>query len=335
MKTWLIPLLILLILIIIGAVVYIYGIPYVRNWQAQRSTASVPETEIPIEEEGLGEIPDSTEMEPEGEILLDEDGELVPTTGEATITEETGLETESPLEEDLGEVEPEDLTGAVGTRGIDEEPRRETRPSEGQASTRPGTQKTQPSETTVAESATEETPTSSSTTSVVTSETASTPTPGPAPGDYSVRTLEPVFKSQLTVVRKAMNALGVQLQEQKTGQQRLQAYRVAVGYFRTKAEADSWAQYNFRPRGIDYYVYPVQGMYSIQVGVYAKEQNVEPAMRELYRKYQGGRLPVRREITAITKPAYHLSLSHVTESLAKKVWNELIRLGIQAEIVRT
>jgi hypothetical protein len=122
------------------------------------------------------------------------------------------------------------------------------------------------------------------------------------------------------------------LQEQKAEQQQLQAYRIAVGYFQTKAEAESWAQYNFRPRGISYYVYPAQGMFSIQLGVYAQQQNVDAAMQEFYRKYQGGRLPIRTEMATIAKQAYHLSLDQITKSLAEKVWEKLTRLGIQAEI---
>jgi hypothetical protein len=129
-----------------------------------------------------------------------------------------------------------------------------------------------------------------------------------------------------------MNGLGVKLKEQKTGQQHTQAYRVAVGYFRTKAEAESWAQYNFKPRGVAYYVYPAQNMYSIQVGVYSHPQNVEMAMRQLYQKFPGWRLPIRREVTTITKATYNLSISRISRSLADKIWRELSRLGVQAEI---
>lgn len=160
-----------------------------------------------------------------------------------------------------------------------------------------------------------------------------TPTPTPAAGNYSVRTLVPVLGSQLPTIRKAMQRFGVSLQEQKTGQQqRVQAYRVAIGYFRTKSDATSWARTYFKPKGIEYFVYPVQGMHSIQVGVYTQQQNVDRKMRELYSKFPGWRLPTRVETTSFTRSTYNLSISKITETLARKIQDALVGMGIQAEL---
>ncbi len=312
--------------LLVIATIGIGGVYYWKKLQASKTSQVKTETEVQLR--GLEEISETPGIEPEADIFPGETGEQVTesTSEDATAPEGITLETEPSSEEAVG-IEPE-ISGALteaGTRDITARestsgtPPRETRPSAGQPTTRPG----QSGETA---------PTSVSTPPAATSAPTPTPTPGPAPGNYSVRTIEPVSKSQLAVVRKAMEALGVGLQERKTEQQQLSAYRIAIGYFRTKAEAESWAYYNFRPRGIDYYVYPVQGMFSIQVGVYAQQQNVEPAMREFYRKYQGGRLPVRTEMTTIAKPAYELSISRITKSLADEIWRELSRLGIQAEI---
>jgi len=110
------------------------------------------------------------------------------------------------------------------------------------------------------------------------------------------------------------------------------AYRLAVGYFRTKLDAETWAKSNFRPKNIKYVVYPVQGVYSLQVGIFTRQENVEPAIRELYNKYRNGTLPVRTETVMLDKPAYHLSISRITESLARKVQNELFRLDVRTEL---
>jgi len=322
-------------LVVIGAVLGGY-----YGWNKLKGSETVQEeTEISLVEEGLGEIPDTAEGigGPEADLGPNEIGDQATelTAEDTTDTEGIPLETEPTLEEGL-DLEPTDISGdlseAPGTRDITEidvtPVPRETRPPDEQAGTRP---EGQPSETaTVAEKTV---PATTKTTSpAAAAAPALTPTPAPAPGNYTVSTIEPVSKSQLATVRKAMMSLGVQLQERKTERQNLSAYRIAVGYFRTKAEAESWAYYNFRPRGIDYYVYPVQRMFSIQVGVYSQQQNVELAMRELYRKYQGGRLPIRTEMTTITKLAYELSIRRITKSLADKIWRELTRLGIQAEI---
>lgn len=159
-----------------------------------------------------------------------------------------------------------------------------------------------------------------------------TPTPGPAPGRFSVVTLTPVLESQLQTVRNAMRRLGVQLQEQRTGQQRLQAYRVSLGYFRTKAEATSWAQTNLRPKNIDYFVYPAQGMHSIQLGVFTQQRSVDQKMQELYQKFPGWRLPLRTEMTSLATFQYQLSIRGITENLARKIQDTLFRMGIQSEL---
>lgn len=322
------------IAIIVGGV--ILGRPYIQKLMAPKPAPQ--ETEVSLDEKGLGELPEATEgIGTETALLPNEIGEQATESPpeEATDSEDIHLDTESPLGEEL-DIEPEDLSGdasevsrprAIAERDVTPAPR-ETRIPEG----KPGRPGEQLSETLSPTSEEEGSPTPIPTTPVDTATPVPKPTPGPAPGNYSVRTIEPVFKSQLATVRKAMKSLGVSLKEQKTEQQYLSAYRLAVGYFRTKAEAESWAYYNFRPRGIDYYVYPVQGMFSVQVGVYSQQQNVELAMRELYRKFQGGRLPIRTETTTITTPAYELSIGKITKSLADNVWRDLARLGIQAEI---
>lgn len=159
-----------------------------------------------------------------------------------------------------------------------------------------------------------------------------TSTPGPAPGRFSVTTLMPVLESQLQTVRNAMRRIGVQLQEQRTGQQRLQAYRVALGYFRTKAEATSWAQTNLRPKGFEYFVYPAQGMHSIQLGVFTQQRSVDQKMQELYQKFPGWRLPLRTEMTSISTFQYQLSIQGIAENLARKIQDTLFRMGIQTEL---
>lgn len=340
-------LIIALIVIGVGAVIAGGYLIYDKFIAQKADTPQQTEVEIPVKQ-GLGEIPETPGIESEIGGLLDAEsgdraletpeGELLP---EGEVAPEEGVFPEGEEEFQPGDIAG-DITGPAITGDAAEiEPtlpdEREPRPASGTTGTRPGT--TEPSEPSgfVAEVA-EEQPTLTSsgpTTTASTSETTTTsptPTPGPAPGNYSVRTLVPLFESQLEAVRKAMNGLGVRLKEQKTGQQHIQAYRLAVGYFRTKAEAESWAQYNFKPKGIAYYVYPAQNMYSIQVGVYSYPQNVEVAMRQLYQKFPGWRLPIRREVTTITKATYSLSISRITKSLADKIWRELNRLGVQAEI---
>jgi hypothetical protein len=329
MRTWFIIGGVILILVVVGIV---FGIPYLRGRNVQPPVSK--ETEVALGD--LGEISETPEIAP-GELVLGETGDQtpVPATKETTGTEKIPLETgQTPKVE--GEIEPVvsgKTPGTTAARGIAPQvsvtPERPTRPA-ARVTSRPATQPTQPPESPVIETGPEITPSPIPTTSEA------TPTPAPAPvppqGNYSVRTIEPVFESRLAAVRKAMEILGVQLTEQKTGQRQLSASRIAVGYFRTKAEAESWAQSNFRPRGIAYYIYPAQGMFSIQVGIYAQQQNVELAMRELDRKFQGWRLPVRTETVTIPKSAYELSISRITESLARKVQDSLFRMGIQTEI---
>lgn len=159
-----------------------------------------------------------------------------------------------------------------------------------------------------------------------------TPAPAIPAGNYSVYTFSPVSESTLSTVRKAMKPLGVNLKEEKVGQQNIQAYRVAIGYFTTKQQAESWARTNFKPRSVQYYVFPAQGMYSIQVGVFSQRQNVDRKIRDLYQKFPGWRLPIRTEMTTIGRATYHLSIRRIPESLARKVQNELVRVGVQAEL---
>ncbi|GAK58895.1 hypothetical protein U27_05870 [Candidatus Vecturithrix granuli] len=159
-----------------------------------------------------------------------------------------------------------------------------------------------------------------------------TPTPGPAPGRFSVVTRTPVLEPQLQIVRNAMRRIGVQLQEQRTGQQRLRAYRVSLGYFRTKAEATSWARTNLRPKNIEYLVYPAQGMHSIQLGVFTQQRSVDQKMQELYQRFPGWRLPLRTEMTSIPTFHYQLSIRGITENLARKIQDTLFRMRIQSEL---
>jgi hypothetical protein len=312
----------------------------------EADTSQQAETEIPIQQ-GLGEIPEAPGGEAEFGGLPDaepgSDRALEP--GEAEPLPEGEVASEEGVLPGEGELQPGDLAGdvtgpVVPGEVVETEPvlpgEREPRPASETTGARPGTTgATEPSEF-VADVA-EEQPTLSPPETTITpvpeaTSPPQTPTPAPAPGTYSVRTLVPVFESQLGDVRKAMNRLGVKLKEQKTGQRHIQAYRLAVGYFRTKAEAESWAQYNFKPKGVAYYVYAAQNMYSIQVGVYSQPQNVEVAMRQLYQKFPGWRLPIRREVATITKATYSLSVTRISHALADKIWRELNRLGVQAEI---
>jgi hypothetical protein len=161
-------------------------------------------------------------------------------------------------------------------------------------------------------------------------------TPAPAPtvaaGNYQVYTIAPVSATKLKEIEGAMKPLRVTLRKQEIGAQQRQAYRVALGYYRTKQEADGWARQYLKPRSIQYYVYPAQGMYSIQLGVYAERANVDRKLRELYQQFQGWRLPLRTEVTMLNTKAYQLSVRGITESLAKQVQNTLFRLRVPAEL---
>lgn len=324
------------------------------SWNKMKaSKAPEGETEIALNDRALGEIPDTTQ--PEVELAPDLPSEEVP----GPEVEAPELEVEAPSEIEIAAPEePVDLSlpdieptikvevqevpeaPSVSSPAAISTPPRETRPTTAQpAATRPG----QPSELVVTEAVA-----GPASTPIPAAPVPAKPAPAkPAPtkpaispaaalpaGDFSVHTLVPVLETQLSAVRKSMQSLGVRLQEQRIGQQQVQAHRIAVGFFRTKQEATTWAQANFRPKGVTYYVYPVQGMYSIQVGVYTQQPNVERAIRELYGKFPGWRLPVRTEMITITKAFYNLSIRNITESLARKVQDALVRLGIQAELAR-
>ncbi len=318
---------VLILLIVAGGI--FAGVQY---WKKQQEAQTSPdETEVALIDEALT-VPDETEG-PEADI-----GPELPSDETASRAVEAPTEAGTIPEEpvDLSTDEPEPLIPEeapdVPVSATEPAPR-PTRPVESVPDAGP-----EVSEITVEKGKTTPTPkpkpteppapTPVPTTPVV------TPTPTPASGNYSVRTLVPVLESRLQAVRSAMQRIGVStLQEQKTGQQqRIQAYRVAIGYFRTKSDATSWARTYFRPKGIEYFVYPVQGMYSIQVGVYTQQQNVDRKMRELYRKFPGWRLPNRVETTSLTRSTYHLSIGKITEMLARKVQDTLVGMGIQAEL---
>ncbi len=357
MKIWILVGLLVLLALVVGI---IYGIPYLRERNAP--TSVTPETEVPVE--GLGDLGETADTDQEAPFTLGEGEEPSPEPeaeqtaepAEEGITIDTGEEADADI--DLGPDVEEEIPLDTGSRDIaavdvaTQPPERETRPTDTSAGARPGATDTgttppaedqpetlpttpptedtgQPPETIDMEPGVEATATPLPTTPVATA------TPAPPSGSYRVRTLQPVVKSQVATIRKAVRPLGVQLREQQSGQQHIQAYRIAVGYFRTKAEAESWAGYNFKPRNIDYYVYLAKGMgmYSIQLGVYTQQQNVELAMRELYRKYQGGRLPVRTEMTSLPTTTYILSTDGIPENLARQVQNTLVQMGIQSELV--
>lgn len=322
-------------------------------WSKQKAdTTAGTETEITLGENSLGEIPETTESGESIEPIIPEDQGTESAPAEATVQVETNAdETSAPIDLSTNETGPEapDLTETT-SRGLSPsapDTQRETRPIETSETSSPQptgetpevTVEVEPVPTTpVIETSeplglAEATPTPTSTATPIPTAPAATPTPGPAPGNYSVTTTAPVMESQLAGIRQAMRSLGVQLQEQRTGQQqRLQAYRVALGFFRTKEEASSWARTNFRPKGIEYFVYPARGMYSIQVGVYRQQQNVERKMRDLHQKFPGWRLPLRSEPTNISSSMYHLSVRGIKESLARKVQDTLTRLRVQTEL---
>ena len=331
-------------------------------WTKQKAvTPQETETEIALGENALGEIPETTETGETIQPLVSGVEGTSPSEGapaeDTTIQLETDTgETTVPIDLSTGETGPEaPVLTETTSRGVSAptatDTRRETRPvaTSETSSPQPGeetsevtveaipttpvVETTEPLGLAEATPTPTETPTEMPTPTPMPTAPAATPTPGPAPGNYSVATIAPVMESQLAAIRQAMRSLGVQLQEQRTGQQqRLQAYRVALGFFRTKQEATTWAQTNFRPKGIDYYVYPAQGMYSIQVGVYRQQQNVERKMRELHQKFPGWRLPLRSELTSIPSSMYHLSVRGIAENLARKVQDRLTRIGVQSEL---
>ena len=161
-------------------------------------------------------------------------------------------------------------------------------------------------------------------------------TPAPVPtvkaGNYRVYTTAPVPASKLPQIEGAMKPLRVILQKQQIATQQRQAYRVALGYYRTKQEAKAWARQYLSPKKIDYYVYPVQGMYSIQLGVYTERSNIDGVYRSLYQQFPGWRLPLRTEVMMLDTKAYQLSVRGITQSLAKQVQDTLFRLQVPAEL---
>ncbi len=323
-------------------------------WKKSK-TPEAPKKEAEVQLGDLGKSPETPETLPAEPVLGEPSAEPpVSTAKEPSAPAEKkpaetaeGIPLGEPEQTELGGVEiapiaPEETPKATGSRVISQAEAtptpRETRPAPAQGTRptiRPVTEPTQPPSSSGAESVPGTTPTPIPTTPAATPapETPeSAPVSTPVPGNFTVRTIVPVLESELAAVRKAMTSLGVQLQEKKAGQQQLTGYRIAVGYFQSKADAQSWAQYSFRPRGIKYYIYPVQGMYSIQVGIYTQQQTLESALRELDRKFQGWRLPVRTEMAMIAKSAYELSIARITESLARRVQDTLFRLGIQTEV---
>ncbi len=257
------------------------------------------EIEPPVEEGTSGERASTEEV-------VDLSGETTETTG-GSEEDLPIFPEETPVTEDMPVVEPADT---------------------------PRPERTPESITVQAEPTATPKPPAVSETSAPTPTPAPEPTTQPAPsGNFSVKTLVPVMKSKLPAIRTAMKQIGVTLKEEKAGrQQRVQGYRVAIGYFRSQTEAKSWAANYLRPKDIDYFVYPARNMYSIQVGVYTKQRNVEKKVRSLYQKFPGWRLPVRTERYTFVKPTYHLSLRKIPESLGRKIQDALFRMGVQAEL---
>ena len=330
----------LLVAAIVGGGAYLW-----KNWkQSKESKTSQTEVKLPLPGGGDKkgeEVAGNLGLEPEGDAFSNNTSaqartlaakatpvptKATPVAAKATpVPKKPAAETKtSSGERDFGELQGQSedfgpVTGAVTPLPAQPTPRVEPQPA--------GTPRIEP----VAAS----TPTPAGQFRPIVPMPTATPTipvPTPAPGNYDVRTTQPVFASQLAAVRAAMKSLGVVLQEQSLGRQQFSAYRIAMGYFQTKEDAESWAQDNFRPRGIKYVVYPAEGMFSLQIGIFTQPENVEPAMREFYRKYEGGRLPIREEMTTLTKSAYQLSISQISKALAEKVWEKFSRLGIQAAI---
>ena len=331
-------------ILIIAAVVVVLGILVgagVYWYTSQHKEADSQDvTEIPVQGDGLGTIPEATGIEPElGELPGDSGRSLEAPAGESNLFGEQPAETGAG---DVGSLEPGNAAGSLTAEATGEitepdtpatVPPRETRPPENPR-VRPVTApQTEATATPVPEPTSASTPQPVATTAPpATQAPASTPMPAPAPGTYSVRTIQAVPEARLASVRKAMSSLNVTLQEQKTGQYSVQAHKLALGYFRTKAEAVSWASSNLRPKGVNYFVYQVQNMHSIQVGVYAEKSNVDKAQRSLYEKFPGWRLPLRVEPVTLSKAAYTLSISNIHPDLADNIWRKLNQLGIQAEI---
>lgn len=329
-------------ILIIATVVVVLGAlaggGYYWYTSQHAGTPSQDITEVPIEREGIGTSPEATGIEPElGALPGDLDRTLEAPAGEAELLGEPSLET-GPSPGDIEGIETGDLAAPQAGGDLSApvttttQPLRETRPADNTA-TRPAAETAELPE--IAETSPTPTPQPAPTSPPSTTEPAptATPKPAPAPGSYSVRTLQAVPEAKLAEIRRAMSTLNVTLQEQRTGQYHIQAHKLALGYFRTKAEAESWARSNLAPKGVDYFVYQTQNMYSIQIGVYADPQNVDKAQRSLYEKFPGWRLPLRREVVNLSRNAYILSISKIHPDLADQIWRKLNQLGIQAEII--
>ena len=159
-----------------------------------------------------------------------------------------------------------------------------------------------------------------------------TPTPSLPKGNYRVYSTIPILDAQLPQIRAEMSKLGARLTEQAGAKQPMQAYKVSLGYFVERQQAQEWGRNYLRPKGIEYKIYDVQGMSSIQLGVFTNQANVDRKINQLYQAFPGWRLPIRTEMTTIMKPTYTLSLRGITEQLASKIQMELGRLGIPAEV---
>ena len=151
-------------------------------------------------------------------------------------------------------------------------------------------------------------------------------------GNYNVFTTVPILDSQLPPIRVAMKRIGVSLIEQKSAKQPMQAYKVSLGYFPEQQQTAEWGRNYLRPQGIEYKVFNVNDMYSLQLGVFSNQTSVDKKIEQLRQAFPGWRLPIRTELTTIMKPTYRLSARGTTEKVAHSIQKELGRLGIPAEL---
>ena len=151
-------------------------------------------------------------------------------------------------------------------------------------------------------------------------------------GNYNVFTTVPILDSQLPPIRVAMKRIGVSLIEQKSAKQPMQAYKVSLGYFPEQQQTAEWGRNYLRPQGIEYKVFNVNDMYSLQLGVFSNQTSVDKKIEQLRQAFPGWRLPIRTELTTIMKPTYRLSARGTTEKVARSIQKELGRLGIPAEL---
>ncbi len=332
----------LALLVLVGGIVG--GVIYWNKLNAPEPT--VTQTAIGDDALDVPETSPATDVAPDAAV--DQTAPDAPATTDETtfpeVNEEANPEVEVSIDEEtpteaVEEIQPD---AAVADRSVAERP--VERPSN--ATREPRTVVGEPADTTPVNPPTEGTseiqgieiePVATPTPAPTTPPQA-TPTPVTTPvipkGNYAISTTTPILSSQLPQIRKAMSRLGVQLAEQKGNAYPQQAYRVSIGYFVQKAEADNWARTYLRPQKIAYSVYPAQGMYSIQVGVYTNRENVDRQISKLYQAFPGWRLPVRTEMTTIQQSTYALSLRGIPETLARQIQSELFRVGITADILR-